>query len=165
MEKLKEKQEVEVLTTTYGDTFHAIKPRLFATGNFVGSPRNRFGTHSSYGFKGDYEKAWRIHFSRVKDTVRIRGTVRRCEMIAATMRPKCTLPKTESIGPRKGPRELKGDYPERPKDYRLSAWDKPKTARDREGIKLSCKDLAIIKRAALAEIKYRAAERERAKND
>ena len=32
---------------------------------FAGSPRSKFNTHASAGFKGDYAAAWRIHFSQV----------------------------------------------------------------------------------------------------
>lgn len=139
---------------------------------FAGSPRNPYGTHSSYQFKGGldgYKAAWRCHFSKIgggslnpSAAGPIRGTVRRTEMIAAAMKPPCRLPSTDSIGPRSGPPSpLKCTYPEKPSDYGLSEWKKPETDADREGVKLSCRDLSIIKTAALAEIKRRAADRER----
>lgn len=134
---------------------------------FSGSPKNRYGTHASSGFGGDYAKAWRLHFSQVGGgklsgaaSGPIRGTVRRTEMIAATMKPACSLPKTESVGARGGPKSpLKGSFSESPGDYGLSSWAKPD---DPDDAKLTCSDLATIKRAALAEIKRRAKDREAA---
>lgn len=134
----------------------------------TGSPRNRFGTHSSYKFKGDYAHAWKLHFSQhaggkpdATSTGPLRGTVRRVEMIAATLKPACKLTSTDSIEARSGDKSpLPGSYPETPGDYGLSAWDKPETDADREGIVFSCSDLEVIKRAALAEIKRRAADAE-----
>lgn len=138
---------------------------------FVGSPRNPFGTHSSYKFKGGkdgYKAAWRCHFSQVgngsldPDAVGpIRGTVRRVAMIAAAMKPPCKLVGTDDIGPREGPKSpLKCSYPEKPSDYGLTSWREAETDEDKEGVKLSCWDLNVIKRAALAEIKRRAQDRE-----
>lgn len=135
---------------------------------FAGSPRNRYGTHASYGFKGSYEAAWRCHFSQIgggaltaNATGPIRGTVRRTEMIAAAMKPPCQLPGTDSVGPRKGPKSpLDCTYPEKPSDYGLSKWDEPEGEEEREKTRLSCSDLAVIKKAALAEIKRRAKDRE-----
>jgi HK97 family phage prohead protease len=144
----------------------------FDTERFVGSPRNKYGTHSSKGFKGNYAQAWRIHFSRVgggaitaKAAGPIRGTVRRCEMIAAAMKPSCALPKTDDIPARTGPKSpLKGDYPEKPSDYGLKRWAKPSDdGLTQEDIRFTCDDLKIIKKAALAEIKWRAKEREKEK--
>lgn len=139
---------------------------------FAGSPKNRFGTHSSYKFKGNYAAAWRCHFSKVGGggtsgaaTGPIRGTVRRTEMIAATMKPPCNLPSTDSIGPRTGPKSpLNCSFPSSPGDYGLSSWAEPETDADREGMKLSCSDLAVIKRAALAEIKRRAEDRDKGRD-
>jgi len=139
---------------------------------FAGSPMNPFGTHSSYQFKGGmdgYKRAWRLHFSQIGGGATtgtasgpIRGTVRRCEMIAATLQSPCSLPSTDGIGPRAGPKSpLEGTFPEKPSDYGLDAWKDPETDADREGIKLSCSDLKIIKTSALAEIKRRAEDRER----
>jgi len=130
----------------------------------TGSPRNRFGTHSSYKFKGDYAKAWKLHFSQhaggkpdATSTGPLRGTVRRVEMIAGAMKPACKLPTTDQIEARSGdPSPLTGKYPETPGDYGLSKWDEPANDADREGMKFSCGDLEVIKRAALAEIKRRA---------
>lgn len=137
---------------------------------FTGSPRNRFGTHSSYKFKGDYAEAWKLHFSQhaegkpdAESTGPIRGTVRRVEMIAATMKPVCKLPSTDDIGARGGdPSPLAGSYAETAKDYGLEKWDEPKDDADREGVKLSCSDLEVIKRAALAEVKRRAEDAKKA---
>ena len=49
---------------------------------FSGSPKSKYGTHGSKGFKGDYANAWRIHFSQVgggkisgSSTGAIRGTI------------------------------------------------------------------------------------------
>ncbi|MGD8499070.1 MAG: HK97 family phage prohead protease [Phycisphaerales bacterium] len=147
------------------DDYYFVLPR---EEKFAGSPKNRFGTHSSYKFKGNYAAAWRCHFSKVGGggtsgaaSGPIRGTVRRCEMIAATMKPSCSLPSTDSIGPRQGPKSpLQCSFPSGPGDYGLSSWAEPETDADREGMKLSCSDLAVIKRAALAEIKRRANDRE-----
>lgn len=130
---------------------------------FAGSPKNRFGTHSSAGFKGNYAAAWRCHFFKLRDTGPIQGTVRRCEMIAATMKPSCNLPTTEVIGASSKPSEG-CTFPNSPSDYGLSHWEKPEGEGDREKMALSCKDLAIIKRAALGEIKRRAKEREAREN-
>lgn len=138
---------------------------------FVGSPRNPFGTHSSYMFKGGregYQAAWRCHFSRVgggaltaEATGPIRGTVRRVAMIAAALKPACKLISTDDVEPRSGPKSpLKCSFPEKPSDYGLSQWREPESDEDREGIKLSCWDLNVIKRAALSEIKRRARDRE-----
>ena len=142
---------------------------------FVGSPRNPFGSHCSFRFKGGmdgYKAAWRCHFSKVGGGATtgaasgpIRGTVRRCAMIAAAMKPKCNLPSTESIGARTGPKSpLKCNFPSKPSDYGLSSWlnasdegiDPPEKA-----MRFTCQDLALIKRAALAEIKRRAEDREK----
>jgi hypothetical protein len=141
----------------------------YLTEKFTGSPRNRFGTHSSYKFKGNYAKAWMLHFSQhaqgkpdAVSTGPIRGTVRRVEMIAAAMKPACKLPTTDVIDARGGAESpVSGDYPETPAAYGLSEWDKPKDDADREGMKLSCSDLEVIKRAALAEVKRRAEDAEK----
>jgi hypothetical protein len=143
---------------------------LIASTKFAGSPKNKYGTHSSKGFKGNYAAAWRCHFSKIGGgglsgtaSGPIRGTVRRTEMIAAVMKPPCSLPKTESIGARQGPKSpLKCTFPEKPSDYGLSSWAKPGDDNlKQEDIRLTCKDLAVIKKAALAEIKRRAADREK----
>lgn len=129
---------------------------------FSGSPRNPFGTHSSYKFKGGqagYKAAWHCHFARIRDTGPIQGTVRRCAMIAAAMKPACDLPGTDSIDAVSKPPDDCA-FPERPSDYGLARWQEPADDEDRAGMQLSCADLAIIKRAALGEIKRRAAERE-----
>lgn len=149
------------------ETDRELEPKQLVQ-KFVRSPRNRFGTHSSKGFKGNYALAWRRHFSQVGGGALtgaasgpVRGTVRRTEMIAAAMKPKCNLPKTESIGARGGPKSpLAGSFPESPKDYGLTKWDTPgKRGLKAEDVQLSCKDLAVIKRAALAEVKRRANDR------
>jgi len=138
---------------------------------FSGSPRNPFGTHSSYQFKGGatgYKRAWRLHFSQINGGATtpaaagpIRGTVRRVAMIAAGMKPPCSLVDAESISARSGPPSpLEGSFPEKPSDYGLSHWKKPETDADREGMRLSCSDLNVIKRAAMAEIKRRIADRD-----
>ena len=148
---------------------------LVATTNFAGSPRNKYGTHGSKGFKGDYAAAWRCHFSKIgggktdgASSGPIRGTVRRTEMIAAAMKPPCNLPGTDAIGARGGsPSPLSCTFPEKPSDYGLSAWATPGDDKlAAEDIRLTCSDLAVIKRAALAEIKRRASDREKvAKKD
>ncbi len=138
------------------------KREMEAIERFTGSPRNPFGTHSSYKFKGNYSAAWRCHFAKQTDLGPVRGTVRRTEMIAANMKPACELPKTESIGASTKPPD-DCTYPETPGDYGLDEWRKPETDEDREGVKLSCEDLAVIKRAALGEIKRRAEEKEKKK--
>ena len=138
---------------------------------FAGSPRNPYGTHSSYKFKGGqtgYKAAWRCHFSQVGGGSTsaaamgpIRGTVRRVAMIAAAMNPACQITSSDSISARTGPKSpLKCSYPGSPGDYGLSAWKKPETDEEREGVKLSCSDLNVIKRAATAEIKRRIQDRE-----
>lgn len=149
---------------------HGIEDRMFATTNFAGSPRSKYGTHSSKGFKGSYEAAWRCHFSKIGGGALtgaaggpIRGTVRRTEMIAAGMKPPCNLPGTENIGARGGGKSpLDCSFPSKPSDYGLSGWASPKddnlTAED---IRLTCQDLAVIKRAALGEVKWRAQQREK----
>lgn len=137
---------------------------------FAGSPRNKYGTHASKGFKGNYAAAWRCHFSAIgggalsgKATGPIRGTMRRTEMIAAGMKPKCKLPTSDGMEARGGAKSpLKCSFPAGPSDYGLERWAKPSddnlTAED---IRLTCKDLETIKRAAIAEIKRRAADREK----
>lgn len=145
---------------------------------FKGSPRNPYGSHGSYQFKGGkagYEKSWRIHFSKINGGATtpaacgpLRGTIRRCEMISAVMKPPCSLPSADSISARAGsPSPLSGDFPEAPKDYGLSTWKKPSEApeddKDKAG-KLSCDDLKVIKMAAVAELKRRIADREKKKD-
>lgn len=146
---------------------------------FKGSPRNPYGSHGSFQFKGGdagYEKAWRLHFSKINGGALtpaasgpIRGTIRRCEMIAAVMKPPCTLPKADDIPARGGPPSpLSGDYPEAPKDYELPAWKKPSEAPEADkdkADKLSCDDLKVIKTAAVAEMKRRITDREKNKKD
>lgn len=143
----------------------SIEARELVVAKFQGSPRNRYGTHASSGFRGNYGRAWRIHFSRIGGGALtgnaggpIRGTVRRVEMIGAAMKPPCNLPGTESVGARSGGKSpLPGEFPEKPSDYGLSRWDSPENPEDAQ---LTCADLALIKRAALAEIKWRASQRE-----
>lgn len=136
---------------------------------FAGSPKNKYGTHASKGFKGNYAAAWRCHFSQVGggDTSAdasgpIRGTVRRCAMIAAVMKPPCDLIGTDSVAARKGPKSpLECTFPDKPSDYGLSTWAKPSDdGLEQEDIRLTCADLNVIKKAALAEIKRRAEDRE-----
>lgn len=138
---------------------------------FSGSPRNPYGTHSSYQFKGGedgYKRAWRLHFSQIGGGTTtgaasgpIRGTVRRIAMIAAGMKPPCQVISSDSISARTGPKSpLEGSFPEKPVDYGLDSWKKPESDADREGIRFSCSDLNIIKQAAIAEIKRRADDRE-----
>lgn len=130
---------------------------------FSGSPRNRFGTHSSYQFKGNYEAAWVCYMSQwgggqpgADATASLRGTVRRTEMIAATKDPPCSLPTTDDIDARGGDSSpLTCSFAETPGDYDLDKFDTPETEEEKEGVKLTCSDLAIIKRTALAEIKRR----------
>lgn len=150
---------------------HSPEARFFATENFVGSPRSKYGTHGSKGFKGNYAQAWRIHFSQVAGGALtaaasgpIRGTVRRTEMIAASMKPKCNLPAAENLAARTGAKSpLPGDFPKSPSDYGLSSWASPSDDDlTREDIQLSCKDLAVIKSAASRETKRRIADREAA---
>lgn len=148
----------------------AMSKALVVLAKFAGSPRNKYGTHSSKGFKGSYEQAWRIHFSQIGGGATtagaggpIRGTVRRVAMIAAGMKPPCQLPSTEGAAPRGGGKSpLPGSFPEKPSDYGLDRWASPSdddlTAED---VTLSCKDLATIKRAAAAEVAWRAAQREK----
>lgn len=138
---------------------------------FSGSPRNPFGTHSSYQFKGGqsgYKRAWRLHFSQINGggtsasaSGPIRGTIRRIAMIAAGMKPKCTVVGADSISARDGPASpLEGSFPEKPGDYGLNEWKKPETDADREGVRFSCSDLNVIKRAAVGELKWRIDHRE-----
>jgi len=136
---------------------------------FVSSPRNKYGTHSSVGFKGNYAAAWRCHFSQVnggrvdpESCGPIQGTIRRCEMIAGSLKEPCNLPKAENIPPRSGPKSpLKCTFPDKPADYGLDDWADPaEDGLTQEDIQLSCKDLAIIKRMAVAELKRRIADRE-----
>jgi predicted CoA-binding protein len=136
---------------------------------FVSSPRNKYGTHSSRGFKGDYASAWKCHFSKVGGGSTsaeaggpIRGTVRRVSMIAAGMKPPCKLVETDSVGARQGPKSpLKCTFPQHPSDYGLTSWADPSDDDlTREDIQLTCPDLNVIKKAALAEVKRRADDRE-----
>jgi len=147
----------------------AIQQFEYIETKFAGSPKNKYGTHSSRGFKGNYAAAWRCHFSKIGGGATsgaasgpIRGTVRRTEMIAAVMKPPCSLPSTDVIGPRGGPKSpLQCSFPSNPGDYGLSSWAYPSDDNlAKEDVRLTCKDLAIIKRAALAEIKRRARDRE-----
>lgn len=145
---------------------------------FVGSPRNPYGVHCSFGFKGGvagYKKAWRIHFSQVgggkvsaEASAPIRGTVRRVAMIAAAMKPPCTVVDSGKIGPRTGPKSpLSGTYPEKPGDYGLSTWKKPSDddVDSEKALRFTCSDLNVVKRAATAEIKRRIADREKEKRE
>lgn len=140
---------------------------------FVGSPRNPFGAHCSFRFKGGaggYKRAWVTHFSQVNGgalTPRasgpIRGTVRRVAMIAMAMKPPCTVVESEGLGPRGGAKSpLPGTYPQRPSDYGLSSWLNPGDENvDREkALRFTCGDLNVIKRAAVAEVKRRIKDRE-----
>ena len=140
---------------------------------FVGSPRNPFGTHNSFRFKDGadgYKRAWTVHFSQVNGGALtpmasgpIRGTVRRVAMIAAGMKPSCSVVESEGIDPRGGAKSpLPGDYPQRPKDYGLSGWLKPgeENVDREEALRFTCADLNLIKRVAVAEIKRRIKDRE-----
>lgn len=147
----------------------SLEAGLIATTNFAGSPRSKYGTHASKGFKGPYAAAWRCHFSKVGGGALtpaasgpIRGTVRRTEMIAAAMKPPCKLPKADGISARSGPKSpLQCTFPLKPSDYGLSSWAKPSDdGLTQEDIRLTCKDLAVIKHAAVAEVKRRIADRE-----
>lgn len=147
----------------------SVEAAQVAVEKFAGSPRSKYGTHSSKGFKGSYSKAWRTHFSQIGGGAitggaggPIRGTVRRVSMIAAGMKPPCSLPDTESIGARSGgDSPLAGTFPSKPSDYGLSSWAKPSDDDlTQEDVRLTCSDLAVIKRAALAEVKWRAKKRE-----
>lgn len=141
-----------------------------ATCFFSGSPMSKYGTHGSTGFKGDYAQAWRIHFSQVgggKITPKaggpLRGTVRRVAMIAGSMKPGCEVKSSEGMKPRGGGKSpLPGSFPSSPSDYGLNKWAKPSDDElTREDIGLTCQDLNVIKAAAIAEIKWRAAQREK----
>ena len=130
----------------------------------AGSPRNRYGTHSSFGFKGGYAKAWRVYFSKWADgrsgaaaTSPIQCMIRRVAMIAAAKQPPHVLPGAETVSARSGdPSPLTGTFPEKSSDYGLDQWDKAETDGQKEGVKLSGDDLTTIKTEALAEIKKRA---------
>ncbi len=141
---------------------------------FAGSPKNKYGTHSSKGFKSDYEAAWKCHFSKVGGgstsaaaSGPIRGTVRRVAMIAARMKPKCDVIEGDNIGARKGPKSpLDCSFASKPSDYGLSKWAKPSDDDlTQEDVQLTCKDLNVIKKAAMAEIKRRAEDREKTKSE
>lgn len=133
----------------------------------VGSPRNPYGTHASIGYPGGrdaWKKAWRIHFSKVRDQGPVQGTVRRVSMIAAGMKPKCNLPEmsAEDVGPRSGAAgPLSGEFNEKPSDYGLSQWKKPsEDDLTQEDVRFTCQDLEDIKRIALQEIAKRQQVRE-----
>ena len=137
---------------------------------FAGSPMSKYGTHGSKGFKGDYAAAWRIHFSQVgggsitpKAAGPIRGTVRRVAMIAAAMKPACEVKPSEGMKARGGGKSpLPGSFPSSPSDYGLKKWAKPSDDDlTQEDIRLTCKDLNVIKAAAIQEIYWRAAQREK----
>lgn len=149
---------------------HDTDDATIATTNFAGSPRSKYGTHGSKGFKGGYAKAWRVHFSKIGGGATsaaaagpIRGTVRRVAMIAANMKGGCAITDAEKIGARSGGNSpLPGEFASTPKDYGLSSWANPSDDKlERKDVQLTCKDLNVIKRAAVAEIKWRIAERER----
>ena len=136
-------------------------------------PRNPYGSQGSYEFKGGmagYRNAWRKHFSQLtggniegEATAPIRGTVRRATMIAATIRASAGSTPEETIAPRTGPRSpLSGGYPATPKDYGLKEWKKESDAEEQHrATALSAEDVNAIKRAGVAELKRRIAERER----
>lgn len=141
---------------------------------FAGSPRNPYGTHNSFEFKGGqagYRKAWRLHFSQINGgrttpaaSGPIRGTVRRVAMIAAAMKPPCKVVGSENIGARTGAKSpLKGEFPQKPSDYGLDRWKKPgeEDVDPEKALRFTCNDLNVIKRAATAEIKRRIADREK----
>lgn len=142
---------------------------------FSGSPRNPFGSHCSFQFKGGisgYRKAWRLHFSQINGGALsagasgpIRGTVRRVAMIAAAMKPACKVVESDGIGARTGAKSpLSGSYPEKPSDYGLTKWKKPSDENidpPEKATQFTCSDLNIIKRAATAEIKRRIKDREK----
>lgn len=156
-------KEDEAAADPIPDDFDEAQMNAFL-GKLTGSPRNRFGTHSSYKFKGDYAEAWKLHFSQhaegkpdATSTGPIRGAARRVEMIASKMKPVHKLPSTDNIGARIGdPSPLVGTYAATAKDYDIEKWDELKDDETRESVKLSCSDLEVIKRAALAEVKRRA---------
>lgn len=140
---------------------------------FTGSPRNPYGAHCSYEFKGGvsgYRRAWVLHFSQVNGGALtpeasgpIRGTIRRIAMIAANMKPSCKVKSSDSVAPRKGEKSpLEGSYPERPSDYGLSSWKSPSDAPDPDKAKsFTCEDLNLIKEIAAAEVKRRINDREK----
>ncbi len=141
---------------------------------FVGSPRNLFGTHNSFRFKGGaegYKKAWTTHFSQVNGGALtpaasgpIRGTVRRIAMIVAGMKPSCDVVESKGLGPRGGAKSpLPGSYPQKPSDYDLPRWLKPgeENVDREEALRFTCSDLNVIKRVAVAEIKRRIKDREK----
>jgi len=136
---------------------------------FAGSPKNKYGTHASKGMKGNYSNNWKLHFSKIGGGSisaaaggPIRGTVRRVSMIAAGMKPPCNLPGGEDTPARGGPKSpLSGDFSEHPSDYGLTTWATPSDDNlTQEDIRLTCQDLATIKKTALAEIHRRAKDRE-----
>ena len=84
-------------------------------------------------------------------------------MIAAAMKPPCKVVDAEQIAARTGPKSpLPGTYPEKPSDYGLNAWLKPgdEGVDPEKALRFTCADLNVIKRAAVAEIKRRIADRE-----
>jgi len=125
---------------------------------FSGSPRNPYGTHAAKGYpggRGAWKKAWRVHMSGVNSGA-IRGTVRRCGMIGATM--KCSIPAmtAEDVGARPGPDKLTGSFKEKPSDYGLSKWKTPSEGNlAAEDVQFTCQDLEDIKRICLQEIAKR----------
>ncbi|RLA87423.1 MAG: hypothetical protein DRG40_00285 [Deltaproteobacteria bacterium] len=140
---------------------------------FVHSPRNPFGSHCSFRFKGGkegYKRAWKLHFSQVNGGKTdpascgpIRGTIRRIAMIAAAMKPPCKVVSSDKIPARQGPKSpLPGKYPQTPQDYGLKEWLKPSEegVDPEKALRLTCEDLNIIKRAAVAELKRRIQDRE-----
>jgi len=141
---------------------------------FHGSPRNPYGTHASYGYPGGragWKKAWRIYLSQInggKVTPAacgpLRGTVRRLAMIAAGMKPPCTLPSADNIPARTGPKSpLPGsNLKEKPSDYGLKKWKTPSDDNvDRDkAMRLTCQDLQDLKRLVVAELKRRIQDRE-----
>jgi hypothetical protein len=154
-----------------GDDFDAKGIEL----RFSGSPKNPYGAHNSFEFKGGndgYKKAWKLHFSQINGgsltpaaSGPIRGTVRRIAMIAAGMKPPCKVVEAEGIGARSGSKSpLPGDFPEKPSDYGLSQWKKPSEAPEGKAEvanRFTCSDLNVIKRIAVMEIKRRIKDREK----
>ncbi|GAG63202.1 unnamed protein product, partial [marine sediment metagenome] len=140
---------------------------------FAGSPRNPFGSHCSFRFKGGaagYKKSWTIHVSQINGGALtpaasgpIRGTVRRIAMIAQAMKPPCSVAESEGMGARKGAKSpLPGSYPQKPSDYGLSSWLTPsdENVDSDKALRFTCSDLNTIKRICVLEIKRRIKDRE-----
>jgi len=137
------------------------------------SPRNPYGTNSSYEFKGGrgaYRRAWRTFFSRVaggaidaESMAPIRGTIRRMAIMAARTRPVCPVRAAESIKSRNGiSGPLDGEITNTAKHYSLETWKSPASADDPVRAEcMDCEDINDVKRAAVAEMKRRIDDRKR----